>query len=360
MRRSNATTLKDVAADAGVTVMAASVVLNGATSSARVSEATRARIVEAAERLRYRRNAVAWGLSQKRMNTIGVATTITSRTVNLYYVEVLTGILSMAAERGQNTTIFAIRNWQEDEQRLIDLCDGKIDGMILIGPQLSPNVEAALIQHTPLVALHGNGHANRIPNLTVDDVAGSYTITRHLLDLGHRRFAHLAGRLESSAGGQRYRGFRRAVEEAGLSIDDQIVLSGEFLSESGYERTIGLLDDCDAAQLPTAIVCGNDAIAFGCVEALSLRGLRVPDDISVVGFDDTLIARVTRPTLTTVHQPLREMSWRAVDMLLSHIESDRESMKADSKDSHEVHAFEEEIFPTSLVIGESSAAPRRP
>src|SRR5258708_132672 len=114
MRRSNTATLKDVANEAGGTGMAASVVLNGATSAARVSPATRERILEAATRLRYRRNVAALGLSRRRMNTIGVVSTIMGRTVNLYYMEVLTGLLASSGEYGQSVSILTVRDWKVD------------------------------------------------------------------------------------------------------------------------------------------------------------------------------------------------------------------------------------------------------
>src|SRR5579875_3451633 len=126
MRRGNAATLQDVAREAGVAAMTVSVVMNGARSATRVSDATRARIQEAAARLRYRPNAVARGLSRRRMDTIGVVTKMDLKEINLYFLEVLNGILEVAAQHGQNTTVFSVTDWQGDEKRLLQFCDSRV------------------------------------------------------------------------------------------------------------------------------------------------------------------------------------------------------------------------------------------
>ena len=321
MRRNNAATLQDIAREAGVTAMTVSVVLNGATSSTRVSEGTRSRITEVAERLRYRPNAVARGLSRRRMDTLGVCSTIDGTELNLYFLEVLNGILEANAEHGQNTTIFSVQDWLKDEAKLLAFCDGRVDGMICVGPMFSPTFAETLQHHTPFITLHSNEILPHTHNLTVDDEGGAYAVTKYLIAQGHRRILHFSANLKFTGAQCRLNGYVRALTEAGIAFDDTQVISGEFTVESGRERMATVLDSRQFDPLPTAIFCANDAIAYGCMEVLNSRGLRVPQNISIAGFDDALTARMTVPSLTTVRQPFREMGRRAVELLLPQIES---------------------------------------
>ena len=315
MRRSNAPTLHTVAEEAGVTAMMASVVLNGARSSTRVSEATRGRILEAAARLGYRRNAAALGLSRRTMNTIGVTAIVDGSDINYYFLEVLNGILEAAAEHGQNTTIFSITKWEKDEERILECCDGRIDGMILIGSQLSERFAQAFLGHTPFVTIHSNRSLPGAPHIDIDDEGGAYDMTRYLLALGHRRLLHITGG-QHSGSVARAQGFRRATEEAGLAGENARVLEGDFNISTGRDVTHELLLRRHEIALPDAIFCSSDAIAFGCMEVLQGAGARVPQDISIAGFDDVPLARMTRPLLTTMQQPFRRMGLCAVELLL--------------------------------------------
>lgn len=137
MKLKNATTLQDIAREAGVSAMTVSVVLNGANSSTRVSHTTRTRVEKVAESLHYRPNGVARGLSRRRMDARGVAAETDGNSVNLHFLEILNGILAACAVHGQNTTIFPVTNWQHDEKKLLQFCDGRIDGMLCISPMFS-------------------------------------------------------------------------------------------------------------------------------------------------------------------------------------------------------------------------------
>lgn len=333
--------------------MAVSVVLNGASSSARVSERTRARILEAAERLRYRRNAVAFGLSRSRMDTIGLAAQIDSRETNVYFLEVLSGILAAAVDRGQSIKVFSVSSWRDDEPRIHGFCDGRIDGLILVGPDMAPGFAEALAQAAPFVTIHANGPAPHGQNLDVDSAAGSAAATRHLVELGHRRIYHFAGPAHLLASRERIAGFRACLDACGIQHADDWVFPGAFDPESGRRSVAEMLARGRRA-LPTGITCGNDAVAYGCMEALAARGIRVPEDISVIGFDDTLMARMTIPALTTLRQPFRGMAARALELLLAEI---GEEVATPGRD----HAAgpRNEIWPVELVARASTARPRR-
>jgi LacI family transcriptional regulator len=368
MRRTNAPTLQDVARESGVTAMTVSVVLNGARSATRVSDATRTRIQEAATRLRYRPNAVARGLSRRRMDTIGVVSIIDGNEVNLYFLEVLNGILEGAARHGQNTTVFSIADWSRDESRILQFCDGRVDGIILIGPQrVTPSFADSLLHHSPFVMIHGNQENPNADDLDVDNEGGAYAIVRYLIELGHRRIAHFAGWQDLLGARQRLSGYRRAVEDSEIGYDEALVVPGVFSVESGREAMSRLLAQRTIDPLPTAVFCGSDAIASGAIEVLSDHGLRVPEDISIAGFDDMLLARMTTPPLTTIRQPLRQMGQFAVERLLYRIKESKDESSAvqnrfqgrekDTEGMANLSAPHTEIFPVELVVRGSAGPP---
>jgi LacI family transcriptional regulator len=359
MRRTNAPTLQDIADEVGVSVMMASVVLNGSQSSTRVAPATRDRILEVASRLNYRRNAVARGLSRQCMDTIGVMAVIDGGELNVYFLEVLNGILEAAADYGQNTTIFSLANWQAEEAKITQFCDGRVDGMILIAPEI-PSPEK-LSHHTPFVTIHSNTEQPGTRNLDTDNEGGAYAVTRHLLQAGHRHIAHFMGSPHLLGAQQRYAGYRLAVQEAGLPFDEKLAVPGSYSVFSGRQRMAELLDRHPDEPLPTAIFCANDAIAYGCMESLEMFGLRIPEDISVAGFDDSLIARMTRPALTSARQPFRLMGRRAVEALLELIQGSegQPDCESDASSSEKVSASKPrtELFPVELIVRESVGPP---
>lgn len=323
MRRSNAPTLQDVAKEVGVSITTASIVLHGARSTTRVSEATRSRILEVAHRLRYRPNAIARCLHRRRMDALGVITVIDGGELNLYFLEVLNGILEGAAHHGQNTTIFSISDWRTDEARILKFCDNRVDGIVLLAPHFVTSTFAeTLHHHMPLVMIHGNGDLPNAYNMDVDNEGGAYEMVSHLIRLGHRRIAHFAGYQELRDARQRQAGYCRALAEAGIPREEALIFPGHYSHSSGKRQTQKLLESHPGAQLPTAIFCASDAIASASLEVLATQGIRAPEQISIAGFDDTLIARTTQPPLTTVRQPLRVMGRRAVDRLLQQIQDE--------------------------------------
>ncbi len=311
-----AATLVDVGREAGVSAMAVSAVLNGVRTSARIAPDTRARILEAAARLDYRPNAAARALIRRRMNTLGVVAVVEAGDLNHYFLEVFNGVLSAAARHGQNTTVFTLHDWERDARRIGAFCDGRIDGLVMIAPLINEEAASALPTHTPMVTVHANHALDGVVNLDPDEEAGSFALVSRLIELGHRRILHLAGPSGMLGAGRRVAGYRRALAQAGLPHDPGLVLEAGFNVPDGREATRRWLLSTTPDKRATAIFCANDAAAYGCVEALSASGLRVPDDVSVAGFDDTLLARACVPQLSSVRQPLRRMGERAVEILL--------------------------------------------
>lgn len=320
VRPVRAATLADVGRVAGVSAMAASAVLNGARTSSRISDETRQRILKAAAQLEYRPNAAARALANRRMQTIGVAAVIEGGELNHYFLEVFNGIVAAAAVHEQNTTMFALHNWGPDASRLRTMCDGRIDGLILVAPTFTAK-EKVLPTHTPFVSIHANSRLPEVINIESDEERGAFEMVRLLISQGHRRIMHLAGPEGMIGPERRVRGYKRALTGARIGWDADLVVSvGSFTAEGGRTTMRRWLQEHAGEKMPQAIFCANDNIALGAMEALAEAGLRVPDDVSVAGFDDTLAARISVPQLTSVRQPLRDMGARAVELLLARIE----------------------------------------
>ncbi len=320
-KTARAATLADVGRAAGVSAMAASAVLNSVKTSSRISSETRERIVEAAAKLQYRPNAAARALLHRRMNTIGIAAVLDDeRELNHYFLALFNGVLAAANHFEQNTTVFALRNWAADaRQRLPSICDGRIDGLILFAPTFDADTARTLPRHTPFVTIHANATVQDAINIESDEENGAFAMVEHMLAQGHRRIMHIAGPAGFVGADRRVAGYRRALRQNKVKFEADLLIHSLFDNQHGYEAMRGWLRKHAGEALPHAVFCANDGIAIGCMEALAEVGLRVPDDISVAGFDDTLVSRASVPQLTTVRQPLVQMGRQATEILLAQI-----------------------------------------
>ena len=343
-----AATLADVGREAGVSAMAASAVLNAAKTSTRISEETRVRVLAAAEKLRYRPNATARGLADRRMNTLGVVATLVGDEPNQYFLEVFNGVIQGAAEAGQTTTVFTLGTWDEARERVPQFCDGRIDGLILLAPLLDADAAQWLPEHTPVVSVHANHEIAGVVNLESDEEAGAFQMVSALIALGHRRILHVGGPQGTLGADRRVEGYRRAHAAAGRVPPPDHVLRAGFGAEDGRLALEAWLRRHRGQILPSAVFGVSDAAALGCIDALLARGLRVPADVSVVGFDDTVLARTAR--LATVRQPLRELGRRAVEVLIARIEARRQDTP--------LRGPKNIVLPTETVAGATLAAPR--
>ncbi|WP_439385565.1 LacI family DNA-binding transcriptional regulator [Ideonella sp. YS5] len=321
-RPGSAPTLADVAREAGVSKMAASAALNGNQGSSRVSAETQERVMAAAARLRYRPNANALALIHRRTNSIGFVTNLMGKAPNPYCMEVLDGVVQGATEAGQTTSVFTLGSWDEAPTRIPALCDGRVDGLIVLAPRLEDDGETWLPENTPMVSVHASRDW-RIGgvNLESDDEAGAYEMVRHMLALGHRRILHVGGPAGYPGADQRVDGYFRAHAEAGVTPPPEYVQRASFSAEGGGEAMESWLQCHRGQPLPDAVFGGNDGIAVGCMQVLAARGLHIPADISIVGFDYTLLARTLQ--LAAVRQPLHEMGRQAVEVLMHLIEATR-------------------------------------
>jgi LacI family transcriptional regulator len=303
-----AVTLHQVAQAAGVSASTVSRILNGtAKVHADKMQAVQAAIVA----LGFRPNPVARGLAGGRTLSIGVVTqTISSP----FYGEALHGIED-ELERAGYIPIFVSGHWHEAGERkaLEALLSRRVDGIIVLAGRLPDAELHAHAQQVPMVVVGRELSGPRLFSLNFDNLTGALLATQHLIECGHRRIAFIAGDPAHQDALDRHAGYRRALEEAGIAYDPALVMPADFTESSGLLAVNRLLDSRLSF---TAIFAANDQTAIGAALGLYRRNVRVPDDVSLVGFDDLAPAKFSVPPLTTVRQSVYEMgSQSAVAML---------------------------------------------
>ena len=318
-----APTLKDVALLAGVSPYTVSAVINGARSNTQVSEATRRRIVESAATVNYHPNAVARSLSSRRTFYIGVQFGVLDPVEaigNTYASAVLHGIMREAAAHRYNVVLFT-QAWVNAKQSAPAFRDRRTDGVILVAPLSDTDMLSALSElPLALVAISppATADGNPVPSVDVDNAHGIYLAVRHLADLGHTRIAHITGNANVGSVRERAEAFHDSLMRCGLPV-----APAGYVVEATYDATTvsdllpGLLA---LSEPPTAIVAGNDNIALAVIAACRALGVRVPEELSVVGFDDIPTAKAVTPALTTVRQPLSLIGAEATRLLIAQIE----------------------------------------
>lgn len=295
-------TIHDVAREARASIATVSRALNGGV----VSAAALARIEAAVARLGYRRNDVARGLVTGRSGLLGV---VLPDLVGPLYAQMARGIEDVLERHGMHAMLVTDHLEPAAERRAIELLRSRqVDGLVLIGSRLPADDLHAALDGTPVAHVQRDGPDDGDPQVRLDDAAGVRAAVRHLLDAGHRCIGHLAGTRRD--GRERHEAFLAAMAEAGLVPGP--VEDGGFTEEGGEAAAERLLEHRDV----TAVFCASDRMAVGLLHAARRRGLAVPDDLSVVGFDDLTWARYLCPPLTTVRQPGREMGRAAARLVL--------------------------------------------
>jgi len=301
-------TLEMVAAAAGVSPSTVSRILNG---TAVVSDDKRAAVDEAIARLGFVPNPVARGLAGGRTLSIGV---VTQAIDSPFYGGALRGIEEELGRAGYSP-LFVSGHWNAaHEARCIDtLRSRRVDGLIVLDGRMGDAALSAVAQSLPVVV---TGRALKAPGLYAlhfDNFEGGRLATHHLLSLGHRRIAFITGDPRHGDAKERQRGYRAALEAAGLAFDPALVVPGNYTEDSGRLAVERLLDSREAF---TAIFAANDQMAFGATLALHRRHLHVPGDVSLVGFDDLQSAVYSIPPLSTVHHPVYELGHLAASAML--------------------------------------------
>lgn len=300
--------LKDVANKAGVSVTTVSMVLNDKPIS--ISDRTRKLILQSAKELGYPRH--------QKVKNIGLLVPDLS---NMYFSELTKGISIAAQEEGYNLIIFDSNNmWERDVNNLLTLQQTDVKGIIIsfsAGRNMNNKARNILKQMLeddkfPVVLIDRNDPAYNCHSVCINHFQGAYLATKHLIELGHTRVGCITGGAHLSVCQERLKGYLTAFEEHGLKHEDSWIVHGEFSLNSGYTLTQNLLD-----QNITAIFAQNDMIAFGVYNYLRETGKKIPNDISLVGFDDVPFAAMLDTPLTTISQVIQDMGKRAIEILLS-------------------------------------------
>jgi DNA-binding LacI/PurR family transcriptional regulator len=300
-------TIYDVARLAGVSTATVSRALNG---KGQIAPATRRTIDAAVEQLGYRPNTIARSLVTRSTQTIAL---LLPDITNPFYAELVAGIQDQVLAEGHTMLLCTTEGDPEREERYLSLLRAKlVDGALVDGLVLPPDRIARFVREGfPIVCLDRDVDSASVPLVQVDNRLGARLASEHLLALGHRRIGHVAGAEELRISEERVAGFRQALADGGVEPDPGLVAVGSFTEEGGHRAALQLLE-----QGATAVFAANDLSALGVVNALTERGLRVPDDVSVVGFDDVRLSAFTSPPLTTIHQPAREIGELATRLLL--------------------------------------------
>jgi DNA-binding LacI/PurR family transcriptional regulator len=328
-------TIRDVAARAGVSHQTVSRVIN---HSPRVTEATRQRVLDAIRDLSYVPSPMARGLSTNQTRSIGVVADDVS---DHFFARVVAGAEEEARRRGYYLMIGSVEPDDEEIGYLRLMLERRVEGLILARPSVplaEADLAAARSAGVPLVAV-GSSELSGVPVVDVDNRQGGYDATRHLLQEGHRQIATVVGPAGWPSAAARLEGYRQALREAALAEDPELVEhASDWGLESGQAAAAVLLERGPAF---TAVFAQSDLIALGAIRGLREAGLRIPDDVSVVGYDDLPVAAYVEPALTTVHQPMGEVGARAAGIVLDQIAGG------------DAPAAETHLLPTALVVRES-------
>lgn len=336
-----ASRIGDVAALAGVSIKSVSRVLN---DEPHVSEGLRVRVQAAVDELAYVPSPTARALRSARTYTIHLVTL--SLRSNFHH-EVQFGALSEGERRGYRLVVSMlseaqaadptyVRQWASDLER-----DGKPDGMILVPPMASDHHLSAVATALgiPIARIGPNSIDDGQHTVLIDDRAAAITMTDHLIAQGHRRIGFLWGKQDQESAHERYAGFRRAMDKAGLAVPDTYILQGRFDFESGLKAGDDYLS---LGQPPSAVFASNDDMAAGIVVAAHRRSVLVPETLAVAGFDNAEIAEKMWPALTTIGQPLRELGAAAMRHLMS------------SRLRDGAGATTQEMLPFELIVRQST------
>jgi LacI family transcriptional regulator, repressor for deo operon, udp, cdd, tsx, nupC, and nupG len=307
-------TMDDVAKKASVSVATVSRVY---TNPDKVSLKNRQKVLKAIEELNYQPNVLARNLRRLQTNTILV---IIPNIINTFFTYMLKSIQHTAIEHGYQILLGDTNRSPELEQNYIHLLQQKwVDGVILLFPRLELELLESLADQKPVVVVGRLLSNINIPCVTNDNTLSTRIATEHLIQLGHRRIAYLSGTLGIHIADERLAGYFQAIEEYGLTMDESLILEGDYYVDSGYELALELLSQ---PEVPTAIVAASDEMAIGAMKAARELGISIPDQLAIIGFDDIKMASMCEPPLSTMAQSKEEFGRISTEMLLALIKGD--------------------------------------
>lgn len=329
------TNILEIAKRAGVSIATVSRALN---NSGSIREATRQRILSISREMNYHPNSIARGLSQKKTDTIGV---ILPELIDEFFMDIIHGIDEEAYKANKFVMISSSHSQRNIIETLLEFMgSGRVDGVILMLPQLYDEA-AELIRKSkrPVILLNVYRDQQDIVSFNIDNYHGSFAITEHLIKHDYKKIGIISGPPGNCDAKDRFRGYKEALTQYGLSFDKNLIVEGDFKSQSGYYGFLRLMSQ---PEKPEAIFAANDMMAVGIYEAARTSGIKIPEDIAIVGFDDIHLSRFLQPRLTTVHVPIQELGSRAIRYLFKMINGE-----VDPKLPHR------EELTTGLIIGSS-------
>lgn len=304
-------TITDVAKKAGVSMKTVSRVLN---KEPNVAEKTRERVLEVAKELRYSPNIAARGLASSKSYLLALLYDNPSPN---YIANIQKGAIDACRDNGYHLVVEPINMSKINVGVAVDLLLERlpVDGIILTPPLCDDEDVLKILKRLkiPYIPVAPAEESEHLSFVKMDDVQAAYEMTEFLIRQGHRKIGFIAGHPEHSATKLRYQGFVKAMNAVGLKVRDEWVVEGDFSFKSGVDAAETLLG---LSECPTAIFASNDDMAAGVVSVASRLGVSVPDDLSVGGFDDTPLAKILYPQLTTIQQPIYEMGHRAANLLI--------------------------------------------
>ncbi|SFT21020.1 transcriptional regulator, LacI family [Paenibacillus sp. BC26] len=325
----------DVAKKSGLSVVTVSRVLNGAGS---VREKNRQKVLEVMKELDYRPSAAARSLARGKTGIIGLIMTTMQ---DSFFDEIVNEINGILAEQGYFLAVAVTKSISQEESHYL-IQEDRVDGIILLSPiEEDHYIIEMKRRNIPYVLIDNQKPENDTYSITVNNYKGGYTAAKHLIGLGHTSIAHLSGSEMFRSTSERRNGFMEALQEAGLQPFE--LVSGEYSAEFGYQTARRWIEE---RQLPGAVFAGDDYIAIGVINAFMEAGIRVPDEVSVIGYDDQQVASLLRPLLTTIRQPADRIGAAATEVLLKRIDG---SMK---------RAANQRIDP-ELVLRQSTGAVKK-
>ncbi|MES2459270.1 MAG: LacI family DNA-binding transcriptional regulator [Armatimonadota bacterium] len=312
-------TLKDVAAEAGVSKVAVSVVLNGSRSNVGVSAATRQRILDSAERLHYRPNPIARSLRLRSTNVIGLysGSQYALARGGAFLSQIIAGLQDGCEAHSKDLLVHGTFRGQSVDDIYQELANGKIDGLVLHAPGNDALVNLLSDASLPCVVIASPVEA--LPSVVADDAGGMRLVAEHLHAAGHRRVAFRQSLLRHSSSLRRTAGFCAAAASLGMRV--QMLSPGPADDQLGPEE-VALLES-PRTERPSAVVCWNDTSAYGFMACCAARGIEIPSDIAITGFDGFSAPGIPRWQLTTVRAPWRAVAKTAVDLLVAHINGEQ-------------------------------------
>ncbi|MDD1511501.1 LacI family DNA-binding transcriptional regulator [Priestia megaterium] len=333
------TTIKDIARVAGVSVTTVSRALNGYSD---VNEKTRQKIAAVARELNYSPNTLARGLVMQKSKTIGLLVSGISResVKDNFTFEVLCGVNERASTLGYDLILFNTNTMMQREKTYTQLCrERRVDGAIIQGiKKEDPYLKEVVESDIPCVLVDIPVHSNSVGYVTTDNALGAKKAVEHLASLGHKHIGMINGHEDAFVSQERLNGYREALKECGFSFRSEWVVSGNFEEKKAEKAARELINRHKEV---TAIFCASDLMALGALKACKELGLHVPKEMSIVGYDNIVLASYSSPNLTTVGQEVYQIGYEAADLLIEMLEGKETNMKR--------------YLDTKLIIRESTA-----